>query len=246
MNNKIDFFEFEKLRNFLDNQKESIVYESTHKMHTCLSATTRERLFRHAKKYNWEITSLPKTNPDKVYIINKENTKFPEIWVSSTYTKYREAFNKYLFHYFDFHQKITKNYHVDHSTPKLCFKNNNLEYFIRLLLIDSKVNCSFGATFEKNFYQFESNKEHKGGFHVSMIEILKIFGIPLIPKNTNFFERKDWAKKTSIQLEEKGLEEWELHYPGLIEIIYYGYKNLNIDETIITKYCITRIHHEYV
>ena len=246
MINNTYFEDIEKLRGFLNYQKESLVYEYRNNMTTCLSATTKERLFSHAKQFNWKITSLPKTNPDKVYIIKKENVKYPEIWVSSTYTKYREAFNKYLINYFDFQQKIPRNYHVDHSTPKLCFKNNYPEYFIRLFLVDRKVNCSFGATYEKTFYQFESNNKHIGGFHVSMIEFLKIFGIPLVPKNSNEKERDKWALKTSMQLEENGLEEWKWHYPGLLDVVYFGYKNLNIDKTIITDLYIENIHQKHI
>jgi hypothetical protein len=72
MRNSITFEDIEKLRCFLDNQKESLINEYRNNMTKCLSATTRERLFRHAKQYNWKITSLSNTNPNKVYIIKKK------------------------------------------------------------------------------------------------------------------------------------------------------------------------------
>ena len=233
------------MRYFLDIQKESLIDELKCKMSTCLSATTKERLTRHAKEYNWKITSLPKTDNNKVYIIKKETVKIPEIWVSSIYARYREAFKKYLFNYFDLQLKIPKNYHVDHSIPKLCFGNKFPDYFIRLFLVDKKMNCSFGATYEKTFYQSEFNKEHNGGFHINLITILKVLGISLPPKNFNDEERDNWVIKTSKQLEENGLEKWELHYPGLITLIYDGYKNINIDKTITTGYYTVKISQKH-
>jgi hypothetical protein len=238
--------DFDKCRYFLDIQKESLINELKYKMSQCLSATTKERLFRHAKEYNWEITSLPKTDFNKVCIIKKETAKIPEIWVSSIYTRYREAFNKYLFYYFDLKLKIPKDYHVDHSLPKLCFKNNFPYYFIRLFLVNRKINCSFGATYEKTFYQSENENEHLGGFHVNYMTILKVLGIPIPKKNSNDMEREDWALKASIQLENVGLEDNRLHYHGLLSLIYDGYKNRNIDKMIITDYYTAKIYQKHI
>jgi hypothetical protein len=68
----------------------------------------------------------------------------------------------------------------------------------------------------------------------------------LPPKNSDEKGREDWALKTSKKLEEKGLEGWELHYPGLLDIINFGYKNLNIDKTITLDLFTVNIHQKHI
>ncbi|ULQ60769.1 hypothetical protein K7I13_05740 [Brucepastera parasyntrophica] len=231
---------------FINLQKESLLYELKNRMAECLSATTKERLFRHAKTYNWEISVLPKTDFGKVLIIKKQGSKIPEIWVCSTYTKYRAAFNKYLFEYFNISEKIPQKYHVDHSLPKSRFGKNFPDYFIRLFLINHDVNCSYGAVFEKTFYQFESTKKPSGGFHVDLIATLKIFGYSLIAKKSTHTERNEWALITSKKLEKDGLENWEWHSPGLLSLIYRGYQDLNLEKTINSKHFTVQLYQEHV
>ena len=56
------------IEKFLYFQKESLIFEVSNRMSECLSATTRERLFRHSKEFGWKIFSLPRTNYNKVLI----------------------------------------------------------------------------------------------------------------------------------------------------------------------------------
>ena len=211
----------------------------------CLSATTKQRLFKHAQSYNWKIEVLPKTRFENVLIIKKNNSIIPEIWVCSTYTKYKRAFSKFLMEYFRLDFEISKDYHVDHSLPKIRFKKLYLDYFIRLFLIDKNINCSYGATYEKMFFEKEFNQKPNGGFHISMITILKVLGYSIPKKRTDEIERKNWAYITSKKLEKEGLENWEWHYPFLYAIINDGYKDLNINEIMISKDYSTHIVRKY-
>jgi hypothetical protein len=236
---------FTNLIIFVELQKKSLIKELKYKPAQCLSATTRERLFCHLKDFGWEIGKLSKTRFEKVIIIKKEHSIIPEIWVCSSYTKYREAFSKYLLEYFSYQGRIPQNYHIDHSLPRLRFGKLYPDYFIRLFLIDREVNCSYGAVYEKELYGSESNEEPYGGFHTNLITILKVLGYSIPSKATNVIERKNWALTTSRKLENDGLGDWMLHYPGLLTLIYDGYKNLNIDKTIYSEYFTVKIYGKY-
>ena len=114
----------------------------------------------------------------KSFSDNKKNKTFPEIWVSSTYTRYRAAFKKYLKEFFAI-DNIPFNFHVDHMQSKVFFKNKYPEYFIRLFLLDKKINCYYGCKYEKLQASYEKNRKPHGGYHMSFIQIAKIYGFSL-------------------------------------------------------------------
>ena len=232
MNINNEFTNYTNLANFIELQRKSLIYEARNGVTTCLAATTKDRLFRHAKEYEWEINPLEKVNSEKVLVVKKKNTIIPEIWVCSTYTKCRQAFNKYLLENFNFHGRIPKEYHVDHSLPKSRFGKQSPEYYIRLFLISSTINCSYGAVYEKGFYKPEFDSEPSGGFHICLMTFLKVLGYSILPKYSNESARESWALTISQKLENDGLENWECHYLGLLSLIYDGYKNLNYEKTI--------------
>ena len=127
-------------------------------MSECLIATTSDRITRHAKEYHWTLSFVIKTARQKVIVVKKAHSDFPELWVSSKYRNYRQAFIKYIAQFFSVTDSISPSQHVDHIMPISRFRNKYPQYFIRLFLLDKKMNCSFGAGYEKNLNQFESKK----------------------------------------------------------------------------------------
>lgn len=118
------------LNDFITLQKQYTKHELCQNMAETLVATTKERLYRHSHKYNWTISYLEHTDKNKVFLITKKNKTFPEIWVSSTYTRYRAAFKKYLKEFFaidnipfDFHSN-GKNVWIQPARFAYIFRTN--------------------------------------------------------------------------------------------------------------------------
>ena len=61
----------------------------------------------------------------KVLVIEKAKNKFHELWVSSTYTRYRYAFRNFLDEYFQINS-IPVKYQVDHIISRKIFLKNIL------------------------------------------------------------------------------------------------------------------------
>ena len=234
-----------QLNDFLILQKNNIKDQFVNKMAECLVSTTRERIERHAKEFGWKLGYINGTNINKVITIQKEKSNFTELWVSSTYTKYRSAFRKYLEEYYSIDENLPEKFHVDHILPISRFGKKYPNYFIRLFLLDRKINCSYGACFEKIENKYESKKEPQGGFHLNEIALLKLYGIKVPPKSSDHIERNDWAICTAKTLEKEGFEEWEINYPILLSGLYSGYRNLNLIKTIKNQIGVYDFHQEF-
>lgn len=61
---------------------------------------------------------------------------------------FSDNFKKYLKEYFAI-DNIPFDFHVDHMQSKVFFKNKYPEYFIRLFLLDKKINCYYGCKYKK-------------------------------------------------------------------------------------------------
>ena len=216
------------LNEFLINQKTDIKNQFINNMSKCLVATTLEEIKMHAVKYKWNLYSVNNTNKNKVIVIKKFNADFPELWVSSTHRNYRQVFVKYLAQFFSVNDSLNSCYHVDHILPLSRFGRKYPQYFIRLFLLDKKTNCSFGAGYEKSLNHFESQKELCGGFHLSGMTLLKLFGIKIPTKKSKEDERDNWAKETAKFLEKNGFGTWINIYPILLIGLYDGYRNINL------------------
>ena len=230
---------------FLIIQKQDIKNQFINHMTQCLIATTLERIKRHALEYHWTLSSVIKTNRRKVIVVKKAHSNFPELWVISTYRNYRQAFIKYIAQFFSITDSISPHYHVDHIMPISRFDNKYPHYFIRLFLLDKKMNCSFGAGYEKSLNQFESKKEPNGGFHLNGITLLKLFGIKIPKKDSNADERENWAKATAILLENQGFGKWIDNYPMLLSVLYYGYRNIPLYKDFNLSYGTMQIRQNY-
>ena len=109
------------LNDFITLQEQYTKHELCQNMEETLVATTKESLYRHSHEYNWTISYLEHTDKNKFFLITKKNKNFPEIWVSSTYTRYRAAFKKYLNEFFAI-DNIPFDFHVDHMQSNFFFQ----------------------------------------------------------------------------------------------------------------------------
>ncbi|PAY03168.1 hypothetical protein CKO50_01180 [Pseudoalteromonas sp. HM-SA03] len=204
-------------------QKTYLVEEFKNEMATCLIATTQARLLRHASEYNWDVFRLPSTRPTSALVIQKHGG-LPELWVKSSYTRYRKAFLAYLNEFFFMKcDKIPKNWQVDHLQPKCRFKQEHPVYFIRLHLIDRAINSSYGAGFEKSFYSFEREIEPFGGIHMDWLVFLKAYGIRLPSKRLGEDEWAHWSWEVASSLADSGVEDKILAYAGISTVLNLGY-----------------------
>lgn len=190
------------IENYISLQEKDSTYQFSNNMTEFLAATTYEKIHRYAKEYNWNISYVKHTAQKKVLVIEKAKNKFPELWVSSTYTRYRHAFKTFLDEYFQI-KFIPAKYHVAHIISRKIFLKKHPEYFIRLFLLDRKTNCKYGALYEKLLAQFESKKDINGGYHISYINMAKIYNIEL-PKYSNSLEQLEkWSENTAIYFGKK-------------------------------------------
>lgn len=199
-----------------------------------LAATTYERIYRHAKEYNWNISYVKHTDQKKVLVIEKAKNKFPELWVSSTYTRYRHAFRNFLNEYFQI-DKIPANYHVDHVISRKIFLKKHPEYFIRLFLLDRKTNCKYGALYEKLLAHFENKKDINGGYHISYMNMAKIYNIGLPKYSSSLKQLEQWAENTAIFFGKKLNENPEHIKLGLLLTLHDGYRNFHFEEKCATS-----------
>ena len=233
------------IEEFLKHQEDDIKNQFINNMYECLIATKLDRITRHAKEYHWTLSFVIKTARKKVIVVKKAHSVFPELWVSSKYRNYRQAFIKYIAQFFSVTDSISPSQHVDHIMPISRFRNKYPQYFIRLFLLDKKMNCSFGAGYEKSLNQFESKKEPNGGFHLDGITLLKLLGIKIPKKNSTADEREKWAKETAHLLENKGFGKWIDNYPMLLVGLYDGYRNIPLHKDFTLSYGTMQVRRDY-
>ena len=120
------------------------------------------------------------------------------------------------------------------------------QYFIKLFLLEKKINCFFGAGYEKNINRFKSQNEPNGGFHLDGITLLKLYGIKIPKKESEANERESWAKATAIFLENEGFDKWINNYPMLLTLLYDGYKNINLNRDFNLSYGSMKVQRNYI
>lgn len=222
-----------RIEDFLKLQENNIRELFCNDMSQCLIAIAVEKIEQLSRDYQWNISFLSHTDHKKVLIITKKNDSFPEIWVSSTYTRYRLAFINYLKKFFLI-DRIPDTLQVDHIFPRNYFKKKYSNYFIRLHLLDRKSNHSFGASWEKLITNNKKN-EPNGGYHLDYISLAKLFGYKLPGLNASQSERERWAINFSIVIENKWKEKRDINFPGILSVLNRGYANLNLHKVITTS-----------
>lgn len=214
----------ENLNHFLAKQKQAIVHEFTENMGDCLVATTPEKLNMHSQLYGWELNPLPGTSKKSVLVVRKRKGAFPELWVRWNYTNYRKAFSIYLqkVHGLD-SNSIPIEFQVDHLEATSRFHPDHPTYFIRVCLLDRKINASYGASFEKAFNKTEQKHRPNGGFHMSWMAFLKAYGIFLPSKTASEATWKSWADATARRLEKENIGSYDLTYFGILGVLRLGF-----------------------
>jgi len=209
---------------YLKEQKRHICKEFSESMSTCIISTTIHKIFMHSKDYNWMLFSVPGTDQRSVVVIQKSHSSIPELWVRWNYKSYRKAFKNFLnFYYFMSLEKIPAIYQVDHLQSKSRFNPEHESYFVRLALLDRRINASHGAGFEKSFNATESFRELRGGIHMDWMAFLKAYGITLPSKRAPQSVWRTWAHETALLMEKEGIEIYQLAYHGILSVLQLGF-----------------------
>lgn len=212
------------LDHYLQDQKRGIRREFSESMGTCLIATTIDKIFMHAKDYDWKLFTVPGTDQRSVFVIQKSSPSIPELWVRWNYKSYRKAFIKFLnYYYFMSLEKISPQYQVDHLQSRSRFSLEHDRYFVRLALLDRSVNASHGASFEKSFNATERHRELRGGLHMDWMAFLKAYGVKLPSKRASPVEWRAWAHETALLIERDGIDIYDLAYHGILSVLQLGY-----------------------
>jgi len=212
------------LEHYLHEQKRYICKEFSEEMSTCIISTTIHKILRHSKDYNWMLFAVPGTDQRSVIVIQKSHRSIPELWVRWNYKSYRKAFTNFLnFYYFMSLEKIPSAYQVDHLQSKGRFKPEHKDYFVRLALLDRRVNASHGAGFEKSFNATESLRELSGGIHMDWMAFLKIYGVTLPSKRAPKTKWMKWAHETALLMEKDGIDIYQLAYHGILSVLQLGF-----------------------
>lgn len=212
------------VRQFLELQQSSILEDFRDRMSTCLIATTRERLLRHSKEYNWTIAGLGRISPMSALVVKKENLE-PELWVRNGYGGYRKAFLRFLNKYYEIEPaSLSVNFQVDHLHPSSRFTKEHTTYFIRLALVARRINSSYGAGFERLLYERERQRDLNGGIHMDWMAFLKIRGVSLPTKTKGLTFWQLWAWNYAKSIAKEGFDA-VFTYVELTTILNLAYTN---------------------
>lgn len=212
---------------FYELQRASLAYEFKNQMSMCLMATTAEKLFEHGSFYQWKIQCFNRIKPTSALIVQKKD-KLPELWVRRDYRGYRHAFQMYLSAFYGFSdKKLPSKWVVDHMQSKHRFKKEHPLYFIRLSLIPSDINSSYGAGFEKSFYTQERKKFPYGGIHMDWFAFLKSIGFKTPGKNAGLEAWQLWAWEIALGMEKCGVENKIFAHHGISLVLNLGYRGIN-------------------
>lgn len=210
------------VRRFLELQQSSILEDFRDRMTTCLIATTRERLLRHAKNYSWSVESIEHIRPTSALVVTKENLE-PELWVRYGYLGYRQAFRRFLNKYYEIESAtILTDWQIDHLHPSSRFTKSHTTYFIRLALVARHINSSYGAGFERLLYTRERQRDLNGGIHMDWMAFLKIRGVTLPSKKEGLTFWQLWAWNYAKLIANEGFDT-VLTYIALTTILNLAY-----------------------
>lgn len=112
-------------------------------------AAPKEILSKYAVSFSIEPILLDGENA--ICLKFSQNNMIPEIWVKKKYNGYRDIFKKFVKTNYQITSSFTSNYDIDHVLSRGQVKDPNT--YIRLMLVDYKVNRSHGASTEKGFAQ---------------------------------------------------------------------------------------------
>ena len=189
----------------------------------CVVAAAASKLPDMQRFEDWEIEKLPGCRSSSALIIRKRPTYEAECWVRWDYRGYRKAFAAYLDAFYpEYSCVLNPSLHVDHLEPRFRFRKGD-NYFVRLHLVSSKVNSSYGAGFEQGFYQTERTKPLDGVVHLSWLGFCKAKGTLLPGKNSGASAWEQWARTVARIFSEDSGELASHAYVGLLAFLQLGY-----------------------
>lgn len=210
------------IQNFLDNQNVSLLREFSGPGHSLVAASP-EMLEQLKNDWGWRIIPLPGIRHSSACVIEKEGGFGAECWARWDYRGYRKAFARYLRDYHPGYSSIlNSNVDVDHLEPRYRFSKGD-GYFVRLHLIDKRVNAAYGAGFEKNFYRVERQKTLHGAIHMSWLCFFKASGINPPSKSSGAVAWRLWARNQSKYFSWVTGEPAGDAYAGILAFLQLGY-----------------------
>ncbi len=211
---------------FLDRQNTSLLRDFTDPQN-CLIAMNLEVLDWKKRLHGWTVEYFPKYRPTSAFVLWKSTSGTPECWVRWDYQNYRYVFQKFLqIYYPEFENVLNEDTHVDHMAPKTRFTSHlskGAQYFIRVHLVQKKINTGFGAGYEHSFYQTERTKSLPNALHMSWISYCKARGIRLPGKTARESEWESWASAQAAEFSASTGESEAYAYVGFLSVLQLGY-----------------------
>lgn len=174
--------------------------------------------------WGWTIENLSGCLPSNAFAVKKGEEFDPECWARWDYHGHRKAFASYLRTYHpEFRRKILDaSVHVDHLEPKFRFTNGE-RYFVRLHLVERKINLTYGAGIERNFFFAERTKPLTGASHMSWLAFCKAIGTLPPGKNAGTRAWREWARNRARDFADASGESAADAYAGLLGVLQLGY-----------------------
>jgi Uri superfamily endonuclease len=181
----VNFISDKKYRNYYNIQNQSIKEQFLDSpINFVVAAKSSAELDNYAKRVNGRLVKF-----DSNSFIVEKNNGINEIFVLGSCGQYRNIFRRFLTYCdpIDFPQEhvLPSHWHIDHIYNKARFK----EYYLRIILLENKINRSWGANVESKLTRLEKDKEDKREvYFLDYITFFKIIGFSPIDKNDNVDE----------------------------------------------------------
>lgn len=208
---------------FLQLQRQSLLREF-HESKNCLVAASLDKLDDFLDPFfGWTMEVLPNTKYSSARVIWKQGATQPECWARWNYKNYRKAFATFLGLYFPkFEYVIDQTVQVDHLESKLRFSKAET-HFVRLHIVRREVNASFGAGFERSFYNRERTKPLRSATEMNWLMFCKANGILPPGKNTGSHTWELWARHHATIISKDLAEPEDVVVEGLLDVLRLGY-----------------------
>jgi hypothetical protein len=143
---------------------------------------------------NLRRVEVARMSPSRSTIVLKFPGLLPQLWARSSSRNYRRAFSAFLRAEYGVVEPIPPHLDVDHVSPRHRTRGVRQVVYLRLLLLPSAVNRTYGASFERRFYRFDRYLTGVTGTHLTLVQFLKVMGhpVPDLRPRTQRWDR--WAE----------------------------------------------------
>ncbi|MGY6417149.1 hypothetical protein [Vibrio parahaemolyticus] len=203
-----------KLCEYLEMQQDDIVFAFNNSGRFPVGLSSINSFPNVVKREDHHVMYDPRVRNKKAFI-RKYNGKY-EYWVDISYTRYRKAFLNFIEEYYGVDLKeVSSGFDADHILNRVYAKKFGVKY-VRMCLIASLQNRSYGRQFEKNMANIDQSK--RSIFLMDYLCAMKVMGVP-IPKSFSEYQ----SKKSEIirLLKSKGVV---FHYLEAEEELDYYFK----------------------